>query len=357
MKIASSNFRFQSNHQEFVQPDPTRARRDLRASIAALVAVIVAAVLLIAPMIARADEPSPTPTATPAAIPASPTTGEAAAPAPPAKPIIPSAPLAIASEKASCLETIESTVRPQNRERLKSFCDKVERLPACSSAEGRPIQHIDSDSGDLRAPKRILVFGMIHGDEPLSGEMALEWAERLKTIEHRNSWRIVPMLNPDGLKRKTRMNAHSVDLNRNFPTKDWVAEAMPFWKKTGKEDPRRYPGDNAASEPETRCAIAQIKEFKPDFIVSVHTPYKVLDFDGPQMKFPRYKDLPWRSLGNFPGSLGRYMWRDYQVPVLTVELGTTMVDAAQLQDLLGSFAIEAARRSGQKTAGTFDTLM
>lgn len=260
-------------------------------------------------------------------------------------------------DRDTCLETIDSTVRPLNRDRLKSFCENVKRLDACKSTEGRPIQHVESDNGGARSPKRILVFGMIHGDEPLAGEMALEWAERLKTITHRNSWRVVPMVNPDGLNLKTRMNAHGVDLNRNFPTKDWSEEAIGFWKKTSKSDPRRFPGTTAASEAETKCVIAQIKDFKPDFIVSIHTPYKVLDFDGPKMSFPRYKDLPWRALGNFPGSLGRYMWRDFQVPVLTVELGTSMVDSAQLQDIVGGFAIEASRRSGQKTVGLFDKLM
>ncbi|MES2856984.1 MAG: M14 family zinc carboxypeptidase, partial [Bdellovibrionota bacterium] len=234
------------------------------------------------------------------------------------------------------------------------------QIPNCSSNQGRAIQHVDFIS-ERTDGKRVLVLGLIHGDEPLAGEMALEWAERLfvlrdRKIEARNSWRVVPLLNPDGLERKTRMNANGVDLNRNFPTKDWDAEALDYWKKAGKSDPRRFPGNVGGSEAETKCAIQHIKDFKPDFIVSVHTPYKVLDFDGPMMTFPRYKDLPWRALGNFPGSLGRYMWRDYQIPVLTVELGMTMVDVANLQDIVGTFAIDAVRRSGQKTAGMFDHL-
>ncbi len=258
------------------------------------------------------------------------------------------------SEKSTCETTVDRVVRTQNRSRLKGFCNRVSRLPTCSSTEGRPIQHADNGSVDARG-KRILVLGMIHGDEPLAGEMALEWAERLQALgSHRNAWRVVPMLNPDGLERNTRMNAQGVDLNRNFPTKDWDHEALTFWNKTAKKDPRRFPGEKPASEVETKCIISHIKDFKPDFIVSVHTPYKVLDFDGPKMGFPAYKDLPWRALGNFPGSLGRYMWKDYQIPVLTVELGNTMVDAAKLQDIVGTFAIEAARRSGQKTAGMFE---
>lgn len=260
------------------------------------------------------------------------------------------------TEKATCEATVNRVVRSPNRTRLQAFCEKIERIPTCASVEGRPIQHADFMAEDVRG-KRILVLGMIHGDEPLAGEMALEWGTRLKTMgSARNSWRVVPMLNPDGLERNTRMNASGVDLNRNFPTKDWDEAALPFWKKTSNNDPRRNPGSVAASEVETKCIIQHIKDFKPDFIVSVHTPYHVLDFDGPKMGFPAYKDLPWRALGNFPGSLGRYMWKDYQVPVLTVELGNTMVDAARLQDIVGTFAIEAARRSGQKTAGMFEHL-
>jgi murein peptide amidase A len=260
------------------------------------------------------------------------------------------------SEKTTCEAIVDNVARPPQRARLKAFCEKIERLPTCSSKEGRPIQHADFMADDPRG-KRILVLGMIHGDEPLAGEMALEWGTRLKTIgTARNSWRVVPMLNPDGRERNTRQNAAGVDLNRNFPTKDWDESAHPFWQKTSGKDPRRNPGDVAASEAETKCIIQHIKDFKPDFIVSVHTPYHVLDFDGPKMGFPAYKDLPWRALGNFPGSLGRYMWKDYSVPVLTVELGNTMVDAARLQDIVGTFAIEAAKRSGQKTAGMFEGL-
>lgn len=270
------------------------------------------------------------------------------------------APADAAELTKTCQETLTKTVRPASRDRLAKYCERLDRLPTCSSTEGRAITHTDFASTDPRG-KRVLVLGLIHGDEPLAGEMALDWAQRLielreKKIEPRNSWRVVPMLNPDGLERKTRMNARGVDLNRNFPTKDWNDDALKFWKSKAASDPRRFPGETPGSEAETKCVISHIKDFKPDFIVSVHTPYKVLDFDGPKMPFPKYKDLPWRALGNFPGSLGRFMWRDYQIPVLTVELGQTMVDSAMLQDIVGTFAIDAARRSGHKTAALYDLM-
>jgi hypothetical protein len=266
------------------------------------------------------------------------------------------------AEIKACKAQIEKTVRAPNRARLEKECEQMRTLTGCASEQGRAIQHIDFDSQNKRTgqSKRILVLGLIHGDEPLAGEMALEWAQRLfalrdRKIEARNDWRIVPMLNPDGLYAKTRTNAHGIDLNRNFPSRDWEDEAPAYFKKVGKKE-RRYPGEKPASEAETRCAIAQIKDFKPDFIVSVHTPYHVLDFDGPQMAFPKYKDLPWRALGTFPGSLGRFMWRDNSIPVLTVELGLNMIDAAALQDIVGTFAMDAAKRSGTKTAQVFEKL-
>lgn len=260
------------------------------------------------------------------------------------------------SDKELCLEFVKLTSRAEKQNELEKFCDRVQKLPTCVSREGRPIFHYDKESNDKRG-KRILALGLIHGDEPLAGELTLQWAERLAKLEkHRSTWRIVPMLNPDGLVRKTRPNAAGVDLNRNFPTRDWKEEAMAYWEKSQKKSERRYPGPSPASEPETKCVIAQIKDFKPEFIVSNHTPYRVLDFDGPKMPFPRYGDLPWRALGNFPGSLGRYMWRDYQIPVLTVELGEKMIDGDALQDLIGTFAIDAVKRAGEKKPELYDLL-
>ncbi len=260
------------------------------------------------------------------------------------------------SDQTLCLELLKLTTRPENLERLKPFCARVSALPKCYSREGRPIFHFEKGSNDKRG-KRVLALGLIHGDEPLAGEMSVDWTERLAGLEkHRSTWRFIPLMNPDGLIAKTRMNAGGIDLNRNFPTSDWKEEAHHYWEKAARKDPRRFPGDSPASEPETKCVIAHIKDFKPDFIVSAHTPYAVLDFDGPKMKFPAYKDLPWRALGNFPGSLGRYMWRDYKIPVLTVELGRKMVDSAALQDLIGSFAIDAVRLSGEKKPEIYDLL-
>jgi hypothetical protein len=231
---------------------------------------------------------------------------------------------------------------------IKSICLSVRQLENCHSENGAPIYHLDR-AGIDKKPKHILAKALIHGDETASGNIARAWMARLQKIDPRNTWRVIPVANPDGWKARTRTNSHGVDLNRNFPTQDWSETALTYWKTKMKSDPRRNPGTHAGSEIETRCLMKQFDDFKPDFIISIHTPLGVLDLDGPKIKNPPpFKPLPWTSLGNFPGSLGRFMWRDRKVPVLTIELKGNeglkrLEDFDRLQDISGTIAIQAAQ--------------
>ncbi|AGH94683.1 M14 family zinc carboxypeptidase [Pseudobdellovibrio exovorus] len=224
---------------------------------------------------------------------------------------------------------------------LERVCAQAEQKEGCTSNEGVPIFHVDSNSKSTSA-KKILVISLIHGDETEAGTLGRFWMERLQQLESsRNSWRVIPVANPDGVKRLTRTNANGVDLNRNFPTKDWNAEALKNWERQGKKSPRRFPGNAGGDEVETKCLMGHAEDYSPDFVVSIHTPLKVLDFDGPKLnRRIRYDYLPWRSLGNFPGSLGRYLWVERHTPVLTTELKSTLPESEgvfeQLQDLIGS---------------------
>ena len=235
------------------------------------------------------------------------------------------------------------------KDALDVACKQVEVLPGCESVKGEKIFHFDKEARPTeKNPKRILVFSLIHGDEFPSGSVARSWMERLTSIEPRNEWRVVPILNPDGLINKTRTNANGVDLNRNFPTKNWDEEAKTYWEKTTKKDKRRFPGKIAGSEPETKCAMKHIEDFKPDLILSLHTPYGVLDFDGPKIPPPNFPGIPWKNLGNYPGSLGRFMWVDHSKPTLTIELhgkGVTekLEKFDKLQDVSGDIAIHAEK--------------
>ncbi|PWU14303.1 MAG: DUF2817 domain-containing protein [Bdellovibrio sp.] len=238
----------------------------------------------------------------------------------------------------SCLSRMKEFPGVSDQTALRAACGKVKVIEGCQSVKGVPIFHYDRDGKDKKKQK-ILVFSLIHGDEVPAGAVARIWMERLETIEPRNQWRVVPILNPDGYQLKTRTNADEVDINRNFPTKDWEAKAKEYWQKTTHSNHRRFPGDRANSEPETQCALKQIEDFKPDFVVSIHTPLKVLDFDGPKLAPPKFEYLPWKTLGHYPGSLGRYMWYERKVPVLTMELKEDLPKSekpfVELQDIIG----------------------
>jgi murein peptide amidase A len=179
------------------------------------------------------------------------------------------------------------------------------------------------DDRSHRPPKRVMMIGGIHGDELTSVSITFKWMRFLdEGGDQPFHWRVVPCANPDGLltRPSTRVNARGVDLNRNFPTDDWENNALSYWKKRTKSDKRRYPGPRPLSEPETRWLTEQIREFKPDAIVSVHAPFGVLDYDGPREPPDKFGYLRLKLLGTYPGSLGNYAGFNLNVPVITLEL-------------------------------------
>lgn len=170
---------------------------------------------------------------------------------------------------------------------------------------------------------RVLLLGGIHGDEYSSVSIVFKWMD---TLDRSHSglfhWRVIPLLNPDGLLRKKskRTNANGVDLNRNFLTDYWYQRSQYYWVSRTGRDLRRYPGPHPLSEPESRWLAGEIATFKPDVIVAVHAPYGVLDFDGPNIPPKRLGHLHLNLLGTYPGSLGNYAGVERDIPVLTIEL-------------------------------------
>lgn len=217
-----------------------------------------------------------------------------------------------------------------------SIAGKLKSVPAgeCKSAglnvantasvQGQPILWRDYRAKRSKTPaKRVLLVGGIHGDELSSVAVTFEWMRRLADQEQQPfHWRVVPVLNPDGVFAKVskRVNASGVDLNRNFPTPDWNAKALKYWKDKTKNDPRRNPGKKANSEPETQWLVEQIKSFRPDAIVTIHAPYGILDFDGPRTPPQRLGFLNLSELGTYPGSLGNYAGEFLGIPIITLEL-------------------------------------
>ena len=211
----------------------------------------------------------------------------------------------------------------------------VPRLPGLSAAQCsalklqtsgiRSVQGRELWMGDVGARNsrvKVLVLGAIHGDELSATTVALQWMGLAQDNGAEALWRFVPMLNPDGVmvQPARRVNAHGVDLNRNFPTPGWAQEAPRYWAQRTRKDPRRWPGHTPLSEPESRFLHQQMDQFQPQLVVSIHAPYGVLDFDGPHDPPLRLGRLRMDKLGVFPGSLGHYGGVQQNMPVVTIEL-------------------------------------
>lgn len=206
-------------------------------------------------------------------------------------------------------------------------CVAADLKPWARSVNGRHIM-VHESMPEQRADARVLVVGGIHGDELTSVAIVFRWIERLQQPSGeaaRYHWRVIPVLNPDGLLARppTRVNARGVDLNRNFPTDNWSSEAARYWSVSTRRDPRRFPGTAPRSEPESSWLHNEINTFRPDVIISVHAPYSVLDFDGPPsgVEAPlRFGRLHLHRLGVYPGSLGNFGGLKAGIPVVTLEL-------------------------------------
>jgi len=171
----------------------------------------------------------------------------------------------------------------------------------------------------------VLFLAGVHGDENPPVYILFRLAQFLQSnpqMYRDKTIVLAPLVNPDGFfsKPQRRTNGAGVDVNRNFPTRDW--------RKSGKN--RYYSGPHAASENETKFQIALINRFKPTHIVSIHSPLNCYDYDGPSSdldsivvwmkKVSRKNGLPFRRYQVFPGSLGNYAGMERKIHTLTLEL-------------------------------------
>ena len=165
--------------------------------------------------------------------------------------------------------------------------------------------------------KNVLIIGVFHGEEP-QGYYAIKNFFDSRNFENvKNNLYIIPCLNPDGMKKNKRQNANGIDLNRNFPSRNW--------EKTDKNS-EYYGGDAPSSEEETKFMTEIIENIKPDFILTLHSPYAVVNFDGPAkneakkisdiMKYPVQNDIGYPT----PGSFGTYCGVERNIPTVTLEL-------------------------------------
>ena len=176
-----------------------------------------------------------------------------------------------------------------------------------------------------------LIIGLFHGDEGISEKLLRRFIEALDNGSlSAPDWSahptlIIPALNPDGLKRRHRGNANGVDLNRNFPATNW---------EPNDQSSKYFAGPSAASEAETLLMVALLAQYQPRKIISIHSPYKVLNYDGPgkalaeamavHCGYEVTADIGYPT----PGSFGTYAGIERKIPVVTVELPPNADDPA-----------------------------
>lgn len=136
-----------------------------------------------------------------------------------------------------------------------------------TSVKGRSILAYYFGSG----ANHVVYTGAIHGDEVSTRSLMLRWIDDLEAnpqnIPSDKTIVVVPVLNPDGYAKGTRVNANNVDLNRNFNVSDWKKDVTTVTNKP-------FPGGGGAapmSEPETKAIANLVARLRPSLVLSYHS--------------------------------------------------------------------------------------
>ncbi len=185
-----------------------------------------------------------------------------------------------------------------------------------ASVQGRPILSASFGTGE----RRILIIGGIHGQE-FGSDVAEAFAGWLfahpEAVPPGSRIDVVGCANPDGRAARRPGNAHQVNLNGNFPARNWRPQD---YRSTTA-------GPRAGSEPETQALLRMLRTGYVR-VVSLHSEGGFVDYDGPggltlARDVAKASGMPAKKLGPpsmYTGSLGSYVPEAYHVPVLTIEL-------------------------------------
>ncbi|MBV9291246.1 MAG: DUF2817 domain-containing protein [Frankiales bacterium] len=202
------------------------------------------------------------------------------------------------------------------------------------SVEHRPV--IAVQIGDPDSPRRILLVGCIHGNEP-AGIAIARALLATRVPPEVNLW-VVPDLNPDGVHAGTRGNARGVDLNRNFPYR---------WRPIGAPGSLHYAGSHALSEREARMAARLLRRVRPTLGLWYHQALDVVDTSqGPRALERRYAadtGLPTRRLPDYPGSAIGFEDHLFGPTAFAIELPAGRVSRAELRRHLRAIVDIATR--------------
>lgn len=173
-----------------------------------------------------------------------------------------------------------------------------------------------------------MIFAAVHGNETATPYLVHQLRAHLKRHPEWLRGRrivLVPVMNPDGLQVRRRVNANGVDINRNYPG---------TWRlPRGGE--RFRPGKSPASEPEAQAMIQLTNKYRPRKIVSIHQPLHCLVYTGDRsralalaMKQQNGYEIKGDVGYPTPGGFGAYCERYLQAAIVTLELPWQSPEAA-----------------------------
>ena len=188
----------------------------------------------------------------------------------------------------------------------------------------------------LSGKVRTLVFAGIHGEEP---ETSVVLSRSLRALaEPLARCAVVVAANPDGLIRGTRGNARGVDLNRNFPTRDWQPDPVTHrWVVEEPSEVLLSTGEGPGSEPETQALVGLVDTLEPARVIAMHAPLACIDDPEASEEatwLSEQTSLPLVSGVGYPtpGSFGTWC-AERQLPVITYEFPRKSVEQLVLDHL------------------------
>lgn len=196
------------------------------------------------------------------------------------------------------------------------------------SLQGRPLLAYYFGSGS----QTTVYVGAIHGNESSSSGLMKSWIDHLEANPNLYEGKrivIIPTINPDGIARGSRTNSRGVNLNRNFPTSNWIADI-------NDTDGRHAGGGGTSplSEPEASALAAITTSLRPRLLLSFHAVGSLVVGDpggysagyaSQYASIVGYKDATGRG-GTFEyditGAYEDWAYVNQGIPSIVIELGS-----------------------------------
>lgn len=210
-----------------------------------------------------------------------------------------------------------------------SYASRTECFSSFSigtSVGGRAIMAYRYGSGG----NAVLFVGGVHGNEQNATKLMYKWINEInanpqKTPANRTIV-VIPSVNPDGYAKNQRVNAHGIDLNRNFAANNWKSAI----KEPSGAVLQEGGGPTAQSEPETAALSSYVQNLRPLMVMSYHS------YGGLAIANDAGSS---RSLAKSYGANGGYTYKNGDTIGNTFNYDTTGAFEDWLYDKMGTPAI------------------